>query len=158
MFRNGTLFMIAGGALFLWGMWEGFQAFGSGGWPSVKGTIISSKVVSESSGTGKSRGTTYKAEIEYEYQVDGASYENDRLRIGRISIGFKSFPQADVRRHPRGTTNVYYDPGKPENSVLEPGLHWALCLKPFVGSLFFAVGVVMFRGRKHFRPLLSRAP
>ena len=104
----------------------------------------------------RSRGTTYEAEIRYQYQVDSAAYENDVLRFGQVSFGWKSGARADVRRHPRGSDTVYYDPAAPQNSVLEPGLHWALWLKPAVGSLFFAVGVVMFRGRKHSRPLLSR--
>ena len=158
MFRNGTLFMMAGGAVFLWGMWESYQAYGSGEWPSVDGTIVSSKVTSERSGSGKRSGVSYKAEVRFQYQVDGAAYENDVLRIGQISNGFKSFPQADVKRHPKGPTTVYYAPTEPANSVLEPGLHLALALKPSVGLLFFGVGVVMFLGRKHSRPLLSRDP
>jgi hypothetical protein len=158
MFRNGTLFMIAGGTFCLWGHWEGFQAQRSASWPSVDGTVVSSKVRSKSSGSGTNRGTTYEAEVRYQYQVDGAAYENDVQRFGQISMGWKSGAQADVRRHSRGPDTVYYDSAKPATSVLEPGLHWALCLKPAVGSLFFTVGVVMFRGRKYSRPLLSRDP
>lgn len=148
--------MVAGGALCVWGLWEGLQAQRSASWPSVEGTIVSSKVTSERSGSGKNRGVSYKAEVRFQYQVDGAAYENDVLRIGQISNGFKSFPQADVKRHPKGPTTVYYDTAEPANSVLEPGLHLALGLKPSVGLLFFGVGVVMFRGRKYSRPLLSR--
>jgi hypothetical protein len=158
MFRNGTLFMIAGGTFCLWGHWEGFQAQRSASWPSVDGTVVSSMVRSKSSGSGTNRGTTYEAEVRYQYQVDGAAYENDVQRFGQISMGWKSGAQADVRRHSRGPDTVYYDSAKPATSVLEPGLHWALCLKPAVGSLFFTVGVVMFRGRKYSRPLLSRDP
>lgn len=150
--------MIAGGAVFLWGTWEAIQASSSSSWPSVEGTIVSSKLTSGTSGTGKSRSTTYKAEVRYQYQVDGAAYENDVLRVGQISTGFKSFPQADVKRHPKGVTTVYYEPAEPANSVLEPGVHLALALKPSVGLLFFFVGVIMFRGRQHSRPLLSRDP
>lgn len=150
--------MIAGGTFCLWGHWEGFQAQRSASWPSVDGTVVSSMVRSKSSGSGTNRGTTYEAEVRYQYQVDGAAYENDVLRFGQISMGWKSGAQADVRRHSRGPDTVYYDSAKPATSVLEPGLHWALCLKPAVGSLFFTVGVVMFRGRKYSRPLLSRDP
>jgi len=150
--------MIAGGTFCLWGHWEGFQAQRSASWPSVDGTVVSSKVRSKSSGSGTNRGTTYEAEVRYQYQVDGAAYENDVQRFGQISMGWKSGAQADVRRHSRGPDTVYYDSAKPATSVLEPGLHWALCLKPAVGSLFFTVGVVMFRGRKYSRPLLSRDP
>ncbi len=147
MFRNGTLFMIAGGALCLWGLREAFQAQRSGSWSSVEGTVVSSKLTSQSSGTGKSRGTTYKAEVKYHYQVDGAAYENDVLRIGQISMGWKSEAREDVRQHPPGPETVYYDPAEPADSVLEPGLYWSVGLKPVVGLLFVAVGSVMFRGR-----------
>ena len=126
--------MIAGGTFCLWGHWEGFQAQRSASWPSVDGTVVSSMVRSKSSGSGTNRGTTYEAEVRYQYQVDGAAYENDVQRFGQISMGWKSGAQADVRRHSRGPDTVYYDSAKPATSVLEPGLHWALCLKPAVGS------------------------
>jgi hypothetical protein len=156
MFRNGTLFMIAGGALCLWGLWEGFQAQRSGSWPSVEGTVVSSRVKLGTSGTGNSRSTTYEADVLFRYQVDGAAYENDVLRIGQVSTGWKSGAQEDVRRHPPGPGIVYYDPAEPSNSVLEPGLYWGVTLKPVVGCLFFVVGVVMFRRRKFSRPIRSR--
>ncbi len=156
MFKSGMLFMIAGGALCVWGLWEVFRAQQSASWPAVEGTVISSKVTSESSGSGKSRSTSYKADVRYQYDVDGVAYEHDRLRIGLVSTGFKSSAQADVRKHPKGATTVYYDPIEPGNSVLEPGLHLSLSLKPSVGLLFFVVGAVMFRNRKYSQPLLSR--
>lgn len=140
--------MIAGGAVCLWGLWEVFHSHRSGSWPSVDGTVVSSKVVAGTSGTGKSRSTTYEAEVKYRYQVDGAAYESDVLRIGQKSMGLKSGAQDDVRRHRPGPETVYYDPADPSNSVLEPGLHWSLSVKPVVGCLFVVVGVVMFRGRK----------
>lgn len=156
MFKNGTLFMIAGGAVCLWGLWEALQAQRSASWPTVAGAVVSSKVTSETSRSGNSSSTTYKAKVEFRYQVDGAAYQNDVLRIGQISMGWKSGAQADVRQHPPGPDTVYYHPGDPSNSVLEPGLYWGLSLKPVVGCLFFVVGVVMFRGRKFSRPVLSR--
>jgi hypothetical protein len=148
MFKNGTLFMIAGGVVCLWGLWEAFQAHRSASWPSVAGTVVSSTVAAGTSGTGKSRSTTYKAKVTYRYQVDGAAYENDVLRPGQFSMGLMSGAQKDVRQHPPGPGTVYYDPAEPSDSVLEPGLYWAVSLKPAVGCLFFMVGVVMFRGRK----------
>ena len=156
MFKNGTLFMIAGGAVCLWGLWEAVQAQRSASWPAVEGTVVSSKVAAGTSGTGSSRSTTYKAEVKYHYQVDGAAYENDVLRIGQVAMGWKSGAKENVRQHPRGPDTIYYDPSQPSNSVLETGLYWEVGLKPAVGCLFFVVGVVMFRGRKYARPLLSR--
>jgi hypothetical protein len=148
MFKNGTLFMIVGGVVCLWGLWEAFQVQRSGSWPSVDGIVVSSKVAAVTSGTGNSRSTTYKADVKYRYQVDGTAYKSDALRLGQISMGMKSGAQEDVRRHLPGPETVYYDPAEPSNSVLEPGLYWSLCLKPVVGCLFVVVGVVMFRGRK----------
>ncbi len=157
MFKNGTLFMLAGGAVCLWGLWEALQAHQSASWPSVEGTVVSSKVAVGSSGSGKSRSTTYKAKVVYRYQVDGAAYENDVLRIGQVAMGWKSGAKEDVRQHPPGPDTVYYDPSQLSNSVLEPGLYWGVGLKPAVGCLFLMVGVVMFRARNKARQNLSRS-
>lgn len=149
--------MIAGGAVSLWGLWEALQVHRSASWPAVEGTVVSSKVAAGTSGTGKSRSTTYKAEVKYQYQVNGAAYENDVLRIGQVAMGWKSGAKEDVRQHPPGPDTVYYDPSQPSNSVLEPGLYWAVGLKPAVGCLFFVMGVLMFRGMKFSRSSLNRS-
>lgn len=145
-------------SLFSTGIGDALQAHRSKSWPSVEGTVVSSKVTSHSSSIRGSSGTSCKAEVRYQYQIDGASYENDVLRFGQIKTGIRSFPEGDVKRHPLGETVVYYDPEEPENSVLEPGLNLSLTVPLLIKVPFLVFGVVWFRGRMAERSSLSPDP
>ena len=83
----------------------------------------------------------YELVIAYNYFVDGTAYVGNRVSLinawNRPDLG----RNAIVSRFPKGTVvKVYFDPDKPEESVLIPG-----CAKPYqqlmfyVGALFLTV-------------------
>ncbi len=79
--------------------------------------VVTGSEIERSSG---SDGTTYEAKIEYEFELGGTSYTGDRHSF--FSFGTSSSEHASevVRRYPVGKrVTVYYDPGEPEQSVLE---------------------------------------
>lgn len=67
-------------------------------------------------------GTTYRIEAEYAYLVAGAPCHGTRLRYG-FGHPSREFNESFVRGHPPGQpVEVWYDPGNPSESLLEPGI------------------------------------
>jgi hypothetical protein len=101
----------------------------------AEGTVLESRVTSSSD----SDGTTYGYGIRYRYAVGGQSFEGDRYAFGagKSSDGHGRASQL-VRQHPVGSKlTVYYDPAKPQQSVIErhvdPMMKFlVLFLQPFV--------------------------
>lgn len=95
-------------------------------WPTVTGTVDRSEVEYCTVGDLGIAGTpesAYQAVIAYVYTVSGAHFRGTQ-------IGFTSLPvrptraeaHNDIRRYRLGSAVVvYYDPRRPQRSVLEPG-------------------------------------
>ena len=87
----------------------------SAAWPQVKGNVLASSVVE----SHYQSGTSYRAEVKYEYAVDGVRYTSDRIKFGWRK-GSKRGTKATAERYPTGSSvRVYYDPRKPSSSVLQ---------------------------------------
>jgi len=89
-------------------------------WPSTTGRVLRSEIASHDDGDG----TTYSAEIEYEYEVGGRRYESDRIRFaGFTSTSDRDFVERTVSRAPvGGSVPVYYNPEDPSEAVLTSGV------------------------------------
>src|SRR5438552_1499590 len=87
-------------------------------WPTAPGVVISSYMGSSRSSDS---GTSYRAVVQYQYQVADRAYTGDRLAFGsRNMYGGYGGAQRTLQRYPAGTQlQVRYDPNKPQNSVLE---------------------------------------
>ncbi|MCX7009648.1 MAG: DUF3592 domain-containing protein [Kiritimatiellaeota bacterium] len=102
---------------------------------SAEGTVLESRVTSSQSDGS----TTYGFGIRYRYTVGGQSFEGDRYAFGSgsSSDGHGRASQL-VKQHPIGSKlTVYYDPAKPQQSVIErhvdPMMKFLLLfLQPFV--------------------------
>ncbi len=83
-----------------------------------------------------------QAKVEYEFTVEGVTFEGDRIFFGKWSSGNDSKEQEIAWHYPEGkSVNVYYNPGNPEVCLLEPGKtgkSWSLIL---FGALFLLVGI-----------------
>jgi hypothetical protein len=83
-------------------------------WPTVTGTIITSKL--------DSRSGRY-ARIEYEYVVDDDKYVSDNLAFGLGSKGGRDVALGMLAAHPVGKkVTVYYKPRSPKAACLYPGV------------------------------------
>ena len=90
-------------------------------WPvTLESEVISSHVIRSTSQT--QRGTVdYTPKIEYRYQVADQWYEGDQLSFGFANRSSKDADKI-VARYPEGkSVKVFYNPGRPDMSVLEPG-------------------------------------
>ena len=88
----------------------------SAGWPQARGLIVETRPVwSSSPRSGKS----YWPTIHYRYSVDGTTFSGDRVSF-RSSYRRAEAENA-VARFPVGSVvSVWYRPGDPQASVLEP--------------------------------------
>jgi hypothetical protein len=125
-----------------------YRGAASKSWPSVKGTVQSSKVKRIDRAGKPDR---FETNIRYTYQVDGRTYSSSRIKFGeRMSTRMEVEPV--VAKYPRGTeVDVFYKPGAPEEAVLETVMSlnvFALLFSPLI--LLF--GLYLLRsGFKHWR-------
>jgi len=137
-------FLIVGGALATWGIRDLMRAKDSADWPSVEGKIISSSVERQSGNKG---GTTYHAEIEYKFAVEGIMHYGERVAYGDYGSSDSSHARGIVERYPKNkVVTVYYMPDNPDVCVLETGVQGQAWTVPIFGSVFFIVGCAMAIG------------
>lgn len=91
-----------------------------------------------------SDGTTYHAVVEYQYTVNGQQYESRKLSSGiQVGIGNRATVERRVSAYHAGQmVQVYYDPEKPQQSVLEmkaPAIRFLTLL----GMLFIVIVIVI---------------
>jgi hypothetical protein len=101
--------------------WEAFQLHrqkASFQWPTTSGTIVECTRVFMSG-----RDAHYRADVTYNYKVNGTSYVSHRISLfSRDLSSYDDINEAFVANHPAGTAvDVYYKPTNPSNAVLIPG-------------------------------------
>lgn len=141
LFIFSLICIIAGGAvLFFWGIPTIQNAFASKSWPSVQGVITTSQFITDTD----SDGTTYKADIGYEYVVDGQTQNGSKVGFGDYGSSNASHARSIVNKYPPGEkVSVYYNPNQLETAVLEPGVGLGSFLTGGIGLLFFVLGLIM---------------
>jgi hypothetical protein len=111
-------------------------------WPSVRGTVLSSRVELRESGEG---GVMEHPAVVYSYEVKGETYKGERIAPGPSLSG--SGAKQVVARYPAGNqVNVYYNPKDPSDSVLErkATILWVWILLFVVDCILCGVVPVIF--------------
>jgi hypothetical protein len=147
----GVVFLGVGIGISTWGSSVLKNAKASSSWPIVEGKVVASDVERErsTSGTGGERrtSTTYKANVFYEYSVDGTKYSSDKVSFGEYSSSNQRHARQIVNRYRKGKiVQVYYNPGKPDVAVLEPGVSWSSYMPLGMGVVFAIAGTAAFIG------------
>lgn len=128
------------------GIQDVLRAAGTTRWPSVDGTIVRSLVASPEQ-PSSSGSTKYRADVVYEYAVDGADLTGNRITTADFATNDHSVIQGIVDRYPVGRiVAVHYRPDDPRESVLEPGLRALSFLIAGIGipTLLVGLGLVLF--------------
>lgn len=113
----GLLFIAIGGAVFIpMALVPSIRSAASTSWRETPCTIVSSSMRSWSTDDG----TSYRADVLYEYRVDDRSWRSNRVEF----FGFLSTGYADAReildRYPdRASATCWVNPRVPSKSVLE---------------------------------------
>jgi hypothetical protein len=112
------LLLVAWSAYFVYaGVTDWHSGLASMGWPTVPGKVVRSQVTPGRGG----RAPSYKADVQYEYEVGGRQYVSSRISFGDHSRGDqRAASEALVDRYPpQRVVEVHYDPAAPEVAILE---------------------------------------
>lgn len=143
------IFVVAGAISLIFGARQLQDAKESEDWPTAGGTILSVAVkkhtTRHSSGSGPSRSSTsWAVDVEYEFEVDGAKHQGDRLAFGQVSFNKRREAQAKADEYPEGReVKVYYNPEDLSKSCLETGIKTGVWILLGLGTVFFVVGTIM---------------
>lgn len=115
-------------------------------WPSVEGTVITSRVAGE---------RALHPEIVYEYSVAGSTFR-DSTGFDTPSFGGKSVKQdvaeAIVAKFPSGSrVAVHYNPEMPSQSLLRLSPDWSLYGKIGLGGVLFGLGLFLIAAARTVR-------
>ncbi len=113
----GLIFAVVGGAVFV--PMTGLPAIrlaASLTWEATPCTIVNSSMRSWSTDDG----TSYRADVLYEYEAGGRSWRSNRVDFFSFLTSGRDNARAVLDRYPGGTdTSCWIDPGAPSRSVLE---------------------------------------
>ncbi|MCC7375016.1 MAG: DUF3592 domain-containing protein [Verrucomicrobiales bacterium] len=118
-------------------VWRGIV---SSQWPATEAVV--SKVEMTSNTTRDSRSqrssTTYNADLEFRYQVGRRTYTTDQVRWGQtLGSGDPAEAVVQALNYPEGRrVAVRYNPAKPEEAVVRPGLTGSAFLLPGAALAF----------------------
>jgi hypothetical protein len=110
--------------------WYVHLGVSSNHWPRVQGRVEHSLLEDAHDDHGR----TIHAELRYSYQVFGATYRSEELGFGRDNVD--DIVKRTITQHPEGSAiTVYYDPNRPAESVVIPGVGWILWFALGIGCL-----------------------
>lgn len=153
-----AIFVLLGIFFAVQGTLEWIRAADSTSWPTVDGTVTRSEVTSHRSSHKGRTSTSYHAQIEFDYTVDGQKLHGTR-RTYKVVASSQSAANEAVAAYPVGrSVTVSYDPQDPERAVLEPGWDWSNAI-PIAVGLFAMVFVsfVHWLVVRQFRKAVQRA-
>lgn len=105
-------------------------------WPSVEGTVTSSGVQHL---PRSDNADVYYPRVEYSYRVGEVLHSSRRIAFGGSARSTEEEARAWAERYSVGkVVRVYYDPGAPYSSVLEPGASyeaWGAAIPAFCVAL-----------------------
>lgn len=89
----------------------------------------------------------YRPDIRYRFMVNGENYESNVFTFGAPkSFAQRAEAEGVVAAHPEGSdVTVYYEPGNPARSGLEPGsVPRGFGMFAMLSSTFVLIGVLLF--------------
>jgi hypothetical protein len=126
-------------------------------WLPTGGKIIHSTIYNYSA-TNEAN-VTYRPDIAFEYRVDGEKFISDRLYYGVkiMSSGNWINSRKITKKYPVDKEiTVFYNPNKPKDAVIEPGIHFDLGAI-FISSIcFIALGLIIFLNSEIVTRLLEQ--
>ena len=107
-------------------------------WPTTSGTILNAQIETrQDSDPDFDYHDTHEPRVHYAYRVDGELYESRRLFFGsQMTNDYFEASDSLFGIHKNKKVTVYYDPSKPQRSVLQIG---AGHVKPWIIIAYIAI-------------------
>jgi hypothetical protein len=120
-------------------------------WPSTQGKVLSSSVNAQwHDGRSDSFAAEwYRAHVVYEYYVDGARYQGDRVATQSENVwhGHRRSAERVVEKFTKGATvTVHYAPNEPRRSAIAIGIEWRVWVM-FVAPLVVCIALILLQLR-----------
>ena len=136
------IFILVGGLVAYIGIRDLLFARASLDWLTTEGKIISSSVERKIDRDRDS--STYQAEIQYEFAVNGVTYSGTRVAFGEHGSNNSTHAKDIVFRYPKGSSvTVYYSESDPDTCLLEPGVQAQVWFLPVSGLIVFIIGLFL---------------
>ncbi len=138
------ILIAAGGLLTVYALCLIRRAVKAKQWHRAQGSVISSKI-DEMNHMGSDADVAVRANIQYQYTVNGTTYRSKRVFFGdMLRSSVYSRANRYLAKYPvDAKVNVYYDLHKPRQAVLEPGVKPGVVFVLCFGCLLLAVGVYL---------------
>jgi hypothetical protein len=126
-------------------VWHVLTALESRSWPTTQGMVRDSALEEDSRSTIN---RAYRARVSYRFTVDGQEFAGDRAYFGdSVTTSWGGPARKIAERYRAGhAVTVHYDPSRPREAVLEPGISVSLVTILAFEILFLAMAIWMFRG------------
>lgn len=98
---------------------------------------------------GHVSGSENETQATYHYQIDGISYQNDRVYLASFKDNIGDYHQQLFHRlqqikNRKQTVTIWFDPENPQNSVIDREMRWGLfTLMTGFCSIFILIGLVV---------------
>lgn len=114
-------------------------------WHCIKGTMCYMRVEKTDSSTADDARISYKLDTLYKYEVDEIKYSSKRIFIGDfiLSNNSEALKRKIIKHTKKSQIDVYYNPLKPAESVLEPGVNKAIYKNIVIGVSFIILSIIL---------------
>ncbi|MBL9137365.1 MAG: DUF3592 domain-containing protein [Verrucomicrobiales bacterium] len=127
-------------ALFGLGLKNIWRGIASSGWPTTEAVVAKVEMTSNTTRDTRSQRstTTYNADLEFRYQAGRRTFTTDQVRWGQtLGSGDPAEAVVQALNYPEGRrVMVRYNPAKPEEAVVRPGLTGSAFLLPGAAIAF----------------------
>lgn len=139
----GWLFATIGFAIIIQQQYLKRKARASQSWPSVEGEILGSQVIHRA---GYNQGSTYRAEVVYEYTVKARRYKEKNVCLSYdVGTGDRGRAEERCAQYPLGrAVTVYYNAKNPADACLEQRADTPVFFIIIAAAfLFFGWGIIL---------------
>ena len=141
--KVGLIFMVVGAVFLVVGYYLVKKADSVKKWPSVKGVVVQSKVVSHLD--SESNQTMYSPSITYRYTVNGKEFTSSSYAFVSSSSSRPDFAEKVVSSYPSGKqVVVFYNPENPYKAVLTRNSTKLIYIPHVMGGIFLLLGIALF--------------
>ncbi len=141
--KVGIIFLIVGIVFVSVGYYLQKEAKKVEKWPSVKGVVVESKVVSHLD--SESNQTMYAPAITYRFKVGNKEFTSSSYGFMNVSYSDSSKAEKIVKAYPAGKeVTVYYNPENPYKAVLNKKSSFLVYIPQILGWVFVVIGGILF--------------